>query len=871
MYQCPINYYTENLVFNQDTSCWAIYRLNGFNYDYLSSQRKIDHLVQLAKVFSGIMSYAQIQILPIEKVINEHFQKLQDRLNENDILYQSAVSQIEKTKTYLNQNVQASGQINDYATYIMVKLSEAAEYELVGKAGDALRYFLKDPMNAINVHMNLDTKDVLASKIKSYQNLANHWLADNQHRMGMAAVGTAETQWLFRRMAYRGTGKATKLFYKNLNQDIWNPDAEHLDIEKEEIIRPYHKDIVNLFDGAITTEHRMLKITTGFTTSYQTFMPITWLPDVGEFPGNEWIYALQKENLQAEVCIHIKVIPHKSALRRLELKKREIESQIEHINGANADIPEDLFESKGYADAMERELKEDRSPILESSITICLADADKDVLEEKCSKVKDIYETKHIIIERPVSDQLKLYFSFIPSVRELVSDFTLRLTPITLASGMMGVTRELGDNRGGYIGTTGAEEKPVYFSPELACLLNMSPAITFFGDLGTGKSYNANILIYLTVLYGGYGLILDPKGERSHWETELTALKGLINTVTLGADEEDKGKLDPYNVYRNDIQEGNELALNLISDLFGVDPKSDEYMVTLEAQSRMSKMVEGGRPCMLKLAEIMKSLPQEDDLCEAGKKLARRIELQRDNGMTGLLIGTGTESSIQLENRLNIIQLQNLTMPSPETAKTDYTREEVASVVCFGQVSAFVKKFALVKRPVPKAVLIDESWAISATREGRSMEEFVSRMGRSLFTVIMYNGHSVNDLPTDGIRNSISHKFVFRSRNNEEEAKRLLTYLGLEITPDNLYEIANLGSGECFFKDLFGRVGILKFDVVFQDLHEVFSTTPEEGGEDGEQMEEPDLSAPEPEGSGIPELDYDYEFSMDELLEKEMV
>lgn len=869
MYQCPINYYTDNLVFNQDKSCWAIYRLVGFNYDYLSSQGKINRLVQLAKVFSGIMSYAQIQILPIEKDINEHFHKLQDRLNKNDILYQSAISQIEKTKVYLNQNIEAAGQTNDYATYIIVKLSEAAEYEVVEQVSDIVQYVLKDPINAINVHMNLDTKDVLASKIKGYQNMANKWLADNKHRMGMASVGIAEAQWLFRRMAYRGTGKATKLFYKNINHDTWYPTVEYLDIEKEKIIRPYHKDIVNLFDGDITTEHRMLKVTTGFTTSYQTFIPITWLPDVDDFPGNEWIYALQKENLQAEVCIHIKVIPHKSALHRLDLKKREIESQIEHVNNAHADVPEDLYESKEYADAMEQELKEDRSPILESSITICLADTNKDALEEKCSKVKEIYEDKNIIIERPVSDQLKLYFSFIPSVRELVSDFTLRLTPITLASGMMGVTRELGDNRGGYIGTTGAEEKPVYFSPELASLLNMSPAIILLGDLGVGKSYNANILIYLMVLYGGYGLILDPKGERSHWETDLVALKGLINTVTLGADEEDKGKLDPYNVYRNNIKEGHELALNLISDLFGVDPKSDEYMVTLEAQSRMSKMVTGERPCMLKLADIMDSLPKEDDLCEAGKKLARRIKLQRENGMTGLLIGNGTESSIQLENRLNIIQLQNLTMPSPETAKDDYTREEVASVVCFGQVSAFVKKFAQVKRSVPKGVLIDESWAISATREGRSMEEYVSRMGRSLFTVIMYNGHSVNDLPTDGIRNSISHKFVFRSRNNEEEAKRLLTYLGLEITPDNMYTIANLKSGECFFKDLSGRVGILKFDVVFQDLHDVFSTTPKEGGEDEQPLEELDL--PVPEEQDVLDMDYDYEFSMDELLEKETV
>ena len=139
-----------------------------------------------------------------------------------------------------------------------------------------------------------------------------------------------------------------------------------------------------------------------------------------------------------------------------------------------------------------------------------------------------------------------------------------------------------------------------------------------------------------------------------------------------------------------------------------------------------------------------------------------------------------------------------------------------------------MRKFALVKRPVPKGVLVDESWAISASKEGRSMEEFISRMGRSLYTCIIYNGHSTKDLPTEGIRNSITYKFVFRSRNNEKESERLLEYLGLEVTPENMSVIQNLGAGQCLFKDLYGRVGVLQFDPVFQDLFDVFSTTPTE-------------------------------------------
>ena len=105
-------------------------------------------------------------------------------------------------------------------------------------------------------------------------------------------------------------------------------------------------------------------------------------------------------------------------------------------------------------------MKDDRSPLLESNITVCLSDSSLDGLEKKCARVKELYDDMNIIIERPLGDQLKLYMSFIPSVRILIKDFVMRLTPVTLASGIVGVTRELGDNRGGYIGSTGKEGKP---------------------------------------------------------------------------------------------------------------------------------------------------------------------------------------------------------------------------------------------------------------------------------------------------------------------------------------------------------------------------------------------------------------------------
>lgn len=101
MYQCPIDYYTGNLIFNADKSCWAAYRLKGQNYDHLSANQKINRLYQFASLCGGIMSEAQIIIPPIEEDAEEHFKNLKERLNPTDVLYARATQQIDMTKDYL--------------------------------------------------------------------------------------------------------------------------------------------------------------------------------------------------------------------------------------------------------------------------------------------------------------------------------------------------------------------------------------------------------------------------------------------------------------------------------------------------------------------------------------------------------------------------------------------------------------------------------------------------------------------------------------------------------------------------------------------------------------------------------------------------
>ncbi len=235
----------------------------------------------------------------------------------------------------------------------------------------------------------------------------------------------------------------------------------------------------------------------------------------------------------------------------------------------------------------------------------------------------------------------------------------------------------------------------------------------------------------------------------------------------------------------------------MLSELLKIIPTSVEYTAILEAQRIMGETVE--RPSMQKMIDILGNFPEEDELCERGRFLSRRLKLQGNSGMSQLLFGDGSEQAISLDNRLNILQIDNLKLPSPETPKDNYTAEENLSTVLMAVISNFAKRFAMVSRGVFKLILFDESWALGKTVEGIKLYDFLTRMGRSLYTGCIFNWHSVLDLPTVGIKNTISYKFFFLTT-NDDEAVRMCEYMEMNPTPILKAAFRNFGIDEGIFQ-----------------------------------------------------------------------
>jgi hypothetical protein len=836
MLKCPISYVKNNLIFADDKSCWAVFELQGFDYDLLSTENKISLLNKLTLFVSGITSEAKFMIIPVTQDLESHYKQLNQRLDKSDPLYEYALNYSETTKEYLTTDTADVNApvVNDYKTFVSIKLHKDSVGDFFKEFKDYFNFFVKAVFNDINALAGIDTKDIAVAKVQGFERFAGQVHAEQSRRIEIAPADDATVWWLIRRCMFRGLPEDGYIYSKRYDRR-WRQYFDEIRLLGDDYIRPHVRETENLFNGVITKKGRSLAISHNDSESCQSFITLTGIPNELMFPGNEWIYALQQMNMNAEVYIHIKNIEHSLSIREIDKKRREADSQISNIEKAKAKIPQDLEGSVEEIEQLEAELKETRAPLSTVSVTVCVTGTTEDEVNRKSAYILREYKDLNFTVERPLAGQLSLFMHCLPCVSFTVKDYNVRLTPQALASGIIGASQELGDGSGWYIGTAG--QKNVFLNLALACLNNMSASTVFYGNLGVGKSFNANLLTLLHVIFGGYGLIIDPKGERTHWLEKMPFMDGLITLVTLSANDQYRGMLDPFNIFRSyeraSVNEEDgitlacELAKNVLSELFGLNTEKKQRAVLDEiiSEIKLAGYEAAKPPSMMRIVELLEQFDKSDPLYDDAYMLARQLKPLRNAGMSQLFIGDGTEKAIRIDNRLNILQIQNLKMPSPHAAKDEYTDEERVSGVLMMVIAAFTRRFVHSHKNSFKVVLFDESWMLGKTAEGEKLMSYVARMSRSLYASLILNGHSVTDLPNEGIRNTITYKFCFKT-GSMDEAKRMLDFLKMEKTKNNIDLIMGLGNAQCLFQDLAGRVGVLQFDAVFADIIDIFSTTP---------------------------------------------
>jgi len=158
--------------------------------------------------------------------------------------------------------------------------------------------------------------------------------------------------------------------------------------------------------------------------------------------------------------------------------------------------------------------------------------------------------------------------------------------------------------------------------------------------------------------------------------------------------------------------------------------------------------------------------------------------------------------------------------------RDDYSYEQRLSVALLYLVSQFARRLLNgMDRRLPKAIFLDEAWAITSTPQGAKLIPEVSRMGRSRNTALIMVSQNASDLLNEQVTNCISSVFAFRSSERTEVAS-VLSLLGVERSDEHMALLRTLGNGECIFRDLDGRAGRIGIDLISDDLRLSLDTNP---------------------------------------------
>ncbi|EOJ71570.1 ATP/GTP-binding protein [Enterococcus faecalis EnGen0337] len=806
----PIKYIENNLVFNHDGECFAYYELIPYNYSFLSPEEKFQ--------------------------VHDSFRQLiaQNRDGQIHALQLSTESSIRATQERSKNEV--TGKLKEVATKKIDEQTEAL-VEMIGDNQVDYRFF-------IGFKLSLNDQEVTIKNVSNefWISLQDFFHDVNHKLMGDFVSMSNDEIDRFSKMEHLLENKISKRFkIRRTSKDDFGYIIEHIygqtgtpyeeysyhlptkKLKKETLVKRY--DLLKPTRCLIEENQRYLKIENEDETTYAAYFTINSV--IGElgFPNSEIFYYQQQQfSFPIDTSMNVEIVTNKKALSTVRNKKKELKDLDNHAFESNNETSSNVLDALDSVDELESTLDQTKESMYKLSYVVRVSANDPDELKRRCNEVKDFYDDFSIKLVRPFGDMLGLHGEFIPASKRYINDYIQYVTSDFIAGLGFGATQMLGETEGIYVGYNLDTGRNVYLKPSLASQgvkgsITNALASAFIGSLGGGKSFSNNMLVYYAVLFGGQAVIVDPKAERGKWKETLPDIAHEINIVNLTSEETNKGLLDPYVILKRP-KDSESLAIDILTFLTGISSRdSEKFPVLRKAIRRVTKSKTRG------LLLVLDELRKEDTVIS--NHIADHIESFTDYDFAHLLFSDGTvEQSISLDKQLNIIQVADLVLPDAETGFEEYTTMELLSVAMLIVISTFALDFIHSDRSIFKIVDLDEAWSFLQVAQGKTLSMKLVRAGRAMNAGVYFVTQNADDLLDEKLKNNLGLKFAFRST-DINEIKKTLEFFGIDKEDEgNQKRLRDLENGQCLLSDLYGRVGVIQFHPIFEELLHAFDTRP---------------------------------------------
>lgn len=806
----PIKYIENNLVWNIEGECFAYYELIPFNYSFLSLEQK-DAVHDAFRQLIAQNRDGKIHALQISTESSIRAAKERSKKSVTGRLKEIACAEIDEQTENLIASL-GDTQV-DYRFFLGFKLVVTDKELSVKDVGKQVKNVLFDAANAISSSFMGDFVSMPNDEIRRYSRMEKLMENKLSRRFKVRRLNKNDFGYLLEHI-YGRTGTAYEDFAFTLPLKKRKRDTL---VKKYDLIKPAR--------CLIEEKQRYLHMKSENSESYVAYFTISDVVGELDFPSSEiFYYQEQQFDFAIDTSMNVEIITNKAALHTVRNKKKELKDLDNHAWENNSETTNQVAEALDSVDELESVLDQSKESMYKLSYVVRVTAPDVEELKRRCNQVRDFYDDASIKLVRPIGDMMGLHSEFIPASKRYMNDYVQYVTSDFLAGLGFGATQMLGERDGIYLGYNVDTDQNVYVQPAKAAQ-GVKGSVTnalsgaFLGSLGGGKSLSFNLLTYYAVLNGAQALILDPKSERGRWKERLPEIADEINIVNLTSDEENKGMLDPYIIMRK-TKDAESLALDVLTFLTGISSRDGKLFPVLRRAVRA--VTNSETRGLLRVIDALR-----DDGSETALAIADHIESFTDYDFAHLLFSNGkVQQTISLEKQLNIIQVADLVLPDKDTAPADYTTIEMLSISMLIVISTFALDFIHSDRSIFKMVGLDEAWAFLNVAQGKTLANKLVRAGRSMNAAVYFVTQNAGDVADENIKNNIGMKFAFRST-DINEIKKTLEFFGLDSEDENNQKrLRNLENGQCLFQDLYGRVGVIKFHVMFDYLFNAFDTRP---------------------------------------------
>ncbi len=582
-------------------------------------------------------------------------------------------------------------------------------------------------------------------------------------------------------------------------------------------------EIESLLEGQVHNGRTILRLEHPAGESWAAFLSFARFPDVMYFPdGEPWLHYADALPFPVEASLRMRLIAPARASKDVSRRLAHARDMDAHIREAGAELPIALAEQIEAARLLEHGITKERLPFVYGWHRLMVTAPTRDMCVRRAEAVIEHYRDAGIDVVNSTGDQFSLLCESLPGDRVRLTSYLQRQPLYTVAGGMPNATVDLGDRVtpdagwvGPYIGETqGRARSVVHFDPLVAAARNRPTAVAITGEPGGGKTTLALLMILQLALRGVTVAVIDPKGDAESLAGWLSERGRQARVVPLGSAA--PGLLDPFS-FGDDLAERRTMATETLRLLL---PRMSEERESAMIQA-VAAVAAGEQPS---LGKVVLHLEQSKD--PASVNLGAVLRSMSEMRLARLCFAPSGGQRIDAAGWTTVFTLAGLTLPDIAVRRDDYSYEQRLSVALLYLVSQFARRLLNgMDRRRPKAIFLDEAWAITSTPQGAKLIPEVSRMGRSRNTALMMVSQNAGDLLNEQVTNCISSVFAFRSSERTEVAN-VLALLGLEQSEEHKAALRGLGNGECIFRDLDGRAGRIAVDLISDDLRHCLDTNP---------------------------------------------